>query len=332
MSASHVRRGGSQRAKPRKAASKVGVPKKIANKLPVSQARANRIAGLVFAAFVLAMGLVAAVALDVPAKAERAAGMAIGRAGFTVNGYQIAGLRNMERGPVDAAVTEELARAAADGAGRRPSQALVDVEAIRQRLLHYGWVKDARVLRRLPDTLVIDIVERTPAALWQNKGQLALIDAEGVVLDRVPIDRMPDLPLVIGPGANRQSRALHALMEPVPTLKPQLASATWVGGRRWDLNFASGETIALPEGEEAAAKAIGKFAKLDKETGLLGRGILRFDLRIPGKMIARLPRAPGEPIDIASAKAPPLPPVAAPAPPPAAMEPEAEPATNGSER
>ena len=334
MSASHVRRGGSQRAKPRKAASKVGVPKKIANRLPVSQARANSLAAWVFAAFLLAMGLVVLIALDVPAKAERAAGIAIGRAGFTVNGYQIAGLRHMARGPIDAAVTEELARAAADGAGRRPSQALVDVEAIRQRLLHYGWVKDARVLRRLPDTLVIDIVERTPAALWQNKGQLALIDAEGVVLDRVRIDRMPDLPLVIGPGANRQSRALHALMEPVPTLKPQLASATWVGGRRWDLNFASGETIALPEGNETAAKAIQKFARLDKETGLLGRGILRFDMRIPGKMIARLPRAPGEPIDIASAKAPALPSapaVATPAPVPAEPA-EDEPATNGAER
>ena len=329
MSAAHVRRGGSQRAKPRKAASKVGVPRKIASKLPVSQARANSLAAWTFVAFLLAMGVVVLIALDVPAKAERAAGVAIGRAGFTVNGYQIAGLRNMERGPIDAAVTEELARAAADGAVNRPSQALVDAGAIRRRLLHYGWVKDARVLRRLPDTLVIDILERTPAALWQNKGQLALIDAEGVVLDRVPIDRMPDLPLLIGPGANRQSRALNALMEPVPTLKPQLASATWVGGRRWDLNFASGETIALPEGE-AAAKAIQKFARLDKETGLLGRGILRFDMRIPGKMIARLPRAPGEPIDLASAKAPPLPPAAvAPAP----AEPvEVEPATNGTER
>ena len=331
MSAAHVRRGGSQRAKPRKAASKVGVPKKIAKRLPVSQARANRLAAFVFLGFLLAIGLVVLIALDVPAKAERAAGGAIGRAGFTVNGYQVVGLKHLDRKAIEAAVTEELARAAAEGAGARPSQALVDVGAIRERLLHYGWVKDARVLRRLPDTLVIDIVERTPAALWQNKGQLALIDAEGVVLDRVPITRMPDLPLLIGPGANRQSRALHALMEPVPTLKPQLASATWVGGRRWDLNFASGETIALPEGNEAAAKAISKFAKLDKETGLLGRGILRFDMRIPGKMIARLPRAPGEPIDIASAKAPPLPPVAAqpPEPPEPAQE---EPAATGTER
>ena len=46
---------------------------------------------------------------------------------------------------------------------------LVDVEAIRARLLQFGWVKDARVSRRLPDTLVIDIVERQPAAIWQDK-------------------------------------------------------------------------------------------------------------------------------------------------------------------
>src|SRR5256885_13402084 len=64
--------------------------------------------------------------------------------------------------------------------------------------------------------------------------------------------------------------------------------------RRWDLNFQSGETAALPEGEEAAKAALTKFARLDKESGLLGRGIVRFDLRVPGKMIVRLPRAPGE--------------------------------------
>ena len=107
---------------------------------------------------------------------------------------------------------------------------------------------------------------------------------------------MPDLPLLIGPGANGEEEQLTNLMVAVPSLKPQLASATWVGGRRWDLNFQSGEIVALPEGEEAAKAALMKFARFDKESGLLGRGIVRFDLRVPSKMIVRLPRSPGEPI------------------------------------
>jgi cell division protein FtsQ len=297
MSAAHVRRGGgSGRPKPRKAAPKVSVPKKIAKRLPVDQARANRLAGLVFAAFLLAIGLVVLIALDIPAKAERAAGAAIGQAGFTVSGYQIVGINHMNRSLIDEVVTDELNRAAEEAGTAKAPQALVDVGAIRARLLRFGWVKDARVSRRLPDTLVVDIVERKPAALWQSRGQLALVDSEGVVLDRVPVDKMPDLPLLIGPGANGQAQQLDRLMASVPSLKPQLASATWVGGRRWDLNFQSGETLALPEGEDAARTALTKFARLDKSTGLLGRGIVRFDLRIPGKMIVRLPRAPGEPI------------------------------------
>jgi cell division protein FtsQ len=73
-------------------------------------------------------------------------------------------------------------------------------------------------------------------------------------------------------------------------------SATWIGERRWDLSFQSGETVLLPEGASAANSALIHFAKMDKSAGLLGRGILRFDLRIPGKMTVRLPREPGEPI------------------------------------
>lgn len=295
MTAAHVRRGGTARSKQRKPA-KVSVPKRIAKRLPVDQKRANKLAGLVFGGFMLAIALVVLLALDIPAKAERAAGTAIGQAGFMVSGYQIAGLHHMNRALVDEVVTDELHRAAENAGGDKAPQALVDVSEIRHRLLQFGWVKDARVSRRLPDTLVIDIVERTPAALWQNQGQLALIDKEGVMLDRVPVDKMPDLPLLIGPGANGEAEELEGLMSAVPTLKPQLASATWVGGRRWDLNFQSGETIALPEGDVAAKTALVKFAKLDKSAGLLGRGIVRFDLRVLGKMIVRLPRAPGEPI------------------------------------
>jgi len=145
------------------------------------------------------------------------------------------------------------------------------------------------VSRRLPDTLVVDIVERSPAAIWQNAGRLSLIDEKGVVLEPVSVATMPDLPLVIGPSANRRAQDLDRLLAEASSLKELLAGATWVGNRRWDLRFRSGETLSLPEGETEAKRALAKFAHMDGANRLLGRGILRFDMRDPSRFVLRLP-------------------------------------------
>ena len=282
MTAARVRRGAAPKG--RKGPARVSVPKRIAKRLPVSEARVNRWAAIAFGLFLALIAAVVLVALDVPNRVLTSIGEGIGRAGFAVKRIDVVGIRNMDSAPVYEIALDQQSRA----------MPLVDASNIRERLLRFGWVKDARVSRRLPDTLVIDIVERRPAALWQDKGRLALIDADGTVIDRVSVTQMPDLPLLIGPRANLHEREVNALLDVAPTLKPQLVSATWVGGRRWDLKLQTGETIALPEGEKAARVALAKFVDLDKSTGLLGRGLVRFDLRLPGKMVVRLPRVPGD--------------------------------------
>jgi cell division protein FtsQ len=259
----------------------------LASKLPVEQAQANRVAAWAFGLFALVVVGVALIALDVPNKLGRAAGEAVGNAGFRVKSLDVQGIKRMDPRPVYEIAIDQ----------KTTAMPLVDVTDIRKRLLEFGWVKDARVSRRFPDTLVIDIVERKPAALWQDEDRLTLIDAEGVVLDRVPVAQMPDLPLLIGPGANAQAVPLERLLAKAPTLKAQLVSATWVGKRRWDLSFQSGEVMMLPEGETAASAALTRFAKMDQSAGLLGRGFVSFDLRNPNKtMTVRLPRKAGEPI------------------------------------
>lgn len=263
----------------RRSAARVKVPKTIVAKLPVEQDSANRVARWAFGLFALAIAGVSAAALDLPGRAWTAFGEAVGDAGLRVKSVDVVGARQMDSKPLFAIALDQKSTA----------MPLVDVAAIRERLLKFGWVKDARVSRRLPDTLVIDIVERRPTALWQNRERLALIDDEGVVIDKVKVTEMPDLPLLVGPGANRRAGALQALLAEAPNLRPQMESAEWVSQRRWNLNFQTGETIALPEGDAEARKALAKFARLDKSAGLLGRGIVRFDLRVPGKMIVRLP-------------------------------------------
>ncbi len=172
---------------------------------------------------------------------------------------------------------------------------LVDLDRVRGRLIEHGWIEDACVSRRLPDTLVVDIVERKPAAIWQNNQKLSLIDEHGVVLERVDPNAMPDLPLLVGPDAKQAAGEFGRLIERAPSLKNRIVSASRIGGRRWDVRFDSGETLALPEGEDAAGEAFIRFARIDGVEGLLGRNFARFDMRNPDRMVIRKVRAESAP-------------------------------------
>ncbi len=250
--------------------------------LPFSEATLQRIAtwGIVGTVGAIALGI--GVWMGVPAMAGVALANVVGEAGLKVDEVQIDGLKRMDRMTVYGAALDQDSRA----------MPLVDLALVRERLLKFPWVEDARVSRRLPNTLRIFIVERVPGAIWQNRGQLMLVDPNGVPLEPVSRDAMPDLPLVIGDGANAQEPARRALMAAAPALKPLVKAATWIGNRRWDLTFDTGERLQLPEGEAEAAEALRKFATLDGEQRLLGKGSIRFDMRVPGNMVVQRPSAP----------------------------------------
>jgi cell division protein FtsQ len=245
--------------------------------LPFSQATLQRIATWGIVALVAAAGLGVASFFGVPGMIGVGMSQAVGEAGLKVDEIQIDGLKRMDKATVYQQVLDQDSRA----------MPLVDLEQVRERLLKFPWVQDARVSRRLPNTLRILIVERQPAAIWQNHGQLMLVDPSGVPLEPVSREAMPDLPLLIGEGANSREPARRQLLDTAPALKPLVKAATWVGNRRWDLIFNTGEKLQLPEGEAESATALKKFAELDGTERLLGKGYLGFDMRDPDKMVVR---------------------------------------------
>ena len=278
--------GARGRARPRGASRSVSTrrPKKtgMMESFGFPPGTGKKIGGWIFAGMVVGAAIAAVVGFRVPQTVGTALAEGVGDAGFTMSRVEIRGAQHVSRLDVYNVAFDQ------------PSMAmpLVDLEATRERLLRFGWVKEARVHRRLPDTLVVDIVERVPAAVWQHRGRLQLVDAEGVVLEPVG-EAMPDLPVVVGANANRHLGALDALLAATPHLRPQVEGASWVGGRRWDVRFQTGEVLALPEGDEAARAAMLRFARMDQQTQLLGRGFVRFDMRIPGRVIVRVSREPG---------------------------------------
>lgn len=247
--------------------------------LPFSEGQLHRIF-LAMILGVVAVGLwMAASFAGVPAMARDQVAVFAHDAGFELHNVNVRGTNNLN----------ELKIYQIALGDRNRAMPFVDVDALRERLLALSWVEDARVSRQLPDTLVIDVVERKPVAVLQKIDRLVLIDKDGIELEAVSEDRAKGKLRLKGPGAGRQVAALSELLEAAPALRPKVKGAEWVGNRRWNLTFKTGQILALPEGKDVSAKALITFAQLDGRNRLLGGKAVAFDMRAPDRIYLRLP-------------------------------------------
>jgi len=245
--------------------------------LPLTEQEVQRIVTWIILAALTLLALVAAQYAGLIAAGYQQYAALAAKAGFQVQRVEVTGMERVDQLKVYKLVFAEKDRA----------MPLVDIDKVRADLLQYGWIKDARIARRLPDTLAVEIIERKPAALWQRDGKYSLIDANGIVLANVGAGEGGELPTLNGRQANAHIVALNALLDKASALKSHVSGATWIGNRRWDLQFQTGETLALPEGEAEAVKALLNFARLDGVHRLLGRDLIHFDLRDPDRAYFR---------------------------------------------
>ncbi len=199
------------------------------------------------------------------------------RSGLVVAVVEVNGLRRTTRREVVAALGLE----AGD-----PILA-IDLGAARGRIESLPWVAAARLSRSLPDRITVSVTERAPLAFWQVEGRLQLIDPDGVLIGTADLAQFPDLPIVVGPGAETHAAGLLAMLDGEPELARQVRGATWVGGRRWNLYLGNDVVVKLPEQDPAAAWAV--LAELEREHHILARSINVIDLRLPGGVSVRIP-------------------------------------------
>lgn len=247
--------------------------------IPLSEEQLHR----VFMAMILGAGVslawIAASMAGVPTMARHQIEAIAHDAGFEVQKVNVRGTNHLNELKVYQLALAENNRA----------MPFVDLEAMRDRLLELSWVEDARVSRQLPDTLVVDIVERKPVAVLRKPGRLVLIDAKGHELEAVSAAKAKGRLTIAGPGAGKRIEDLAALLAAAPALKPQVREAEWVGNRRWNLTFKTGQMLALPEGDQPAAKALMTFARLDGVNRLLGGKAVAFDMRASDRIYLRVP-------------------------------------------
>lgn len=160
-----------------------------------------------------------------------------------------------------------------------------DPAETREMIERLSWVREAHVERRLPNTVYVGLVERTPVALWQHKNKLRVIDAEGVTLtDKLSVNQK-SLPIVVGEYANEQAYDLLVMLNAEPGIQKLVEAATWVGDRRWDLALKNDMVVRLPEMD--IGLALSRLTQAQEQDKILDKDLSVIDLREKDRITVR---------------------------------------------
>ena len=197
-------------------------------------------------------------------------------AGFRITEIALAGQRDVGR--------EDILTLA--GITGRSSLLFLDAARTRARLMTNPWIAEAAVLKLYPGRLRIEIKERKAFALWQKDGRVALIAADGIVLETYVPRRFASLPQVVGQGAERAAADFLALLARYPGIARLVEASVLVAERRWSLHLKDGVEVLLPEA--APEHALKTLSDLNREKKLLARDIVAVDLRLADRVTVRL--------------------------------------------
>jgi len=228
----------------------------------------------------VAIGLVAALVTGdrfqhLAAKTEHSAAVRLAGIGFKLDAVHVEG------------ATPEAAADILKASGLQRNAPILglDLKAVRGRIEQVGWVKSARIVRLLPDSLVISVVQRDAAAVWQHDGRSWVVDGQGRPIPEADAGEFAELPLVVGVGANVAAPQILPMIRSRPRLMQRLEALVRVDDRRWDLRLKDGGLIQLPAGGEDSALI--QLDQLDQKARILDLGFSRIDLRDPEMVAVR---------------------------------------------
>jgi len=217
---------------------------------------------------------------------------------FTVKRAEVAGTRQLSR--------LEILRAA--GVGSHSNLLALPVGRIQARVQALPWVRHARVNRRLPDTVRIEVREFDPQLLVLADGAFYVVDCDHLAHAPIAQAELPDRPVVSGlskadlaapgPEARRLIAAARRVLELLP------APDTAPGGRLSELHLDRVWGISLVYRDLRPTLRLGFTdftARLERLKAVLSdlrrRGELEqallIDLSYPRRVVVRLePKAP----------------------------------------
>ena len=145
------------------------------------------------------------------------------------------------------------------------------------------WVKEARVERRFPGTILVALTERQPVGYLQREGVQSLVDEDGTVLATGRSGRWANMPVLVGEGSPKAALALLRELADWPDLYGRVKALTFVNQRRWDLHLDNSVVVRLPENDPASALV--RLNRAQQESQLLDKAVAAVDLRQTDRMV-----------------------------------------------
>ncbi|MFC4907921.1 cell division protein FtsQ/DivIB [Actinomadura gamaensis] len=179
----------------------------------------------------------------------------LGTAGWVLLGSKLLVVRHVEVSGSRLAPRDRVEAAAGISLGS--PMARLDLGVIRGRVERLREVASAKVERRWPGTVRIEVTERTPRAVVSRDGRFYQLDASGVTVTDGPA-RPAGLPLltVAAPGpSDPSSLAALRVVEALPaSLRQKLAEVSAASPEAVTLRLSDGLTLVWGSAERTSEK------------------------------------------------------------------------------
>lgn len=163
----------------------------------------------------------------------------------------------------------------------------LDLDVMRGTVTGLDAVQSASLRVRQGGVLQVDVTERVPVMVWRTPDGLELLDAEGVLVGPL-LSRAtrPDLPLIAGPGADKNVAEALELVAAAGPLTSRLRGLVRVGERRWDVVLNRHQRILLPD--TGAVQALERVIAMHQAVDMLSRDLVTVDLRLENRPTVRM--------------------------------------------
>jgi cell division protein FtsQ len=160
-----------------------------------------------------------------------------------------------------------------------------DVSPLVTRVKEHPQVREVRIGRRLPGTLVVRVTENLPVALVSGAKGLVVTDASGVALPVDPTRTDVDLP-VLSTRDTLLLRLLGEVRAEVPQLFARVSEAR--RGNRGEVILVLQEHRVLARAD-VTAERLAEILPVELDLARRALTVVELDLRFRDQVVARLP-------------------------------------------